>query len=182
MALANGARVDHIERPAIRIAYDGLAPRLTRQKRVIELLDALEALVVQARETDNLGRNAPLRVDALFLLLEVDALDPTFLELGGERRVGLALEVDEPARGVGELREGDIAVESEISRDEIGHRSRIIDVLRVCEDRRPQLADRKLATPAIEDRASPWRGDDGVPRLAFRARIEGGRFDGLQPH
>ena len=122
-------------------------------------LEPCEAVVVRARVADDLRRDLVERIDALLLVREAEAEDARLLQDRRALGVGLALDVDEAVRAVGQLGEHLIGVDPEDVRDELCRRLRVSDQLRIREDRRRLAADRELDAGAVEDRP-PRRGLD----------------------
>ena len=174
-------RVQDVDRLARRVADHGLAARLAGERVLEPELEAREPVVVRPRVADDLRRDLVERVDALLLVREAEAEDARLLQDRGARGVGLALDVDESVRPVGELGQHLVRVQPEGARDDVRGRLRVADQLRVCEDRRRLPADRELDARAVEDRP-PTRGlDDRRLVLAGCEPLVAARAHSLEP-
>ena len=95
--------------------------------------------------------------------------------------VRLALDVDEGARAIRELRVELLRIDAESLAGGQRHGPRILDPARVRVDRRRLLADRERLADAVEDRAAPGGDDDRLAVLAQRHPLERGGLHSLQP-
>ena len=102
--LPHRARADHVDRTARRVADDGLLPRAAGELPVVLELEPAEAVVVDPRVAEHLGRDRPLRVGAQLFGVGEHALEALLQEELGRGRVGEALDVDEAALPVDDLR------------------------------------------------------------------------------
>ena len=125
--------------------------------------------------------NASLWVVALLLGVVAEPGQVLLLELGGLRRIGLPLDVDEVPRPVGEQRVERVRVDAERLRCGRRDASRLLHEPRVRVHRRRLLADRERLAGSVVDRAAAG-GDLGrVLLLARRDALERRGLDALQP-
>ncbi len=154
---------------------------MTRELVVVLELEAAEPVVVDAGVADNLCGDAVLRVRPELLRIGEHADEPLLQEEAGLRRVGEALDVDELALLVQELRVQRVAVDPEdLVRGERDP-ARIPHLGRVGVDRRRLLADRELDPGPVEDRPAAGWNRLGLLVLALRKLREVRRLHALKP-
>ncbi len=148
---------------------------------VVLELEAAEPLVVDARVPDHLRRGGVLRIRAALLGVVEHAGEALLQEGRGLRRVGEALDVDEPALLVDERRVQPVAVDAEQVVRRQRDPARVRHLLRVGVDRPRLLADRELDARAIVDRAAAGRDLLRLLVLGVRDVREVPCVDALQP-
>ena len=132
-------------------------------------------------EADQLGSDRPERVVAPLLRIEAEAREVTLPQRRGLGRVGLAVDVHEPLRPVGELLVERGRIDSERLRRRVRDRPRVDDFARVRVHGRRLLADRELDARAVEDRAAPGGNRQRLALLARAPRRQSARLNRLQP-
>src|SRR6185295_1956487 len=179
--VATRLRVDDFQGAPERILHDGLLP-LRARERLVELeLEPGETLVVDTRVAEHGGADPLLRIVAPLLVVEPEALDVLVLERLREAGVGLALDVDEATRPVGQQWIDLVRVETQGLLDSQRRRTRILNLARVRVDRRRPGADRQLHPEAVVDRPPVRRNVDRLTVLARRHVPESLRAHRLQP-
>ena len=180
-SLTGGGRVKNIDRAPGRISDDGLAARLPRELVLEPELEPGEAVIVGSRVAHDLRRNLVQRVDPLLFIDEPESDDPQLLELGGLERIGLAHEIDEPARAVGEQPQHLVGVGPERVIEGGCGRRRVTNLARVRVDGRRLAADRELNSRAVVDRPAASGIDDRRPVLVLGEPRVAPRHHSLQP-
>jgi len=100
------------------IPDERLASGLSRERPVQRELEAREPMVVDARVAEYLRGDRVLRVEAAFLRIETEPRDVEALQPRRSRRIGLAFDVDEAVRPVGDSRVDLLRVQPEDARDD----------------------------------------------------------------
>src|SRR6185503_8530527 len=172
---------DRVDRLARGVLDDALATGPPGELLVERELEAGQAVVVDARVPDQLRGERELRVEAALLRIEPEARQTPFLELRRLRRVGLALDVDEAVRPVGQLLVDLVRVELQRLRDRRGLGLRVRHLARVGVHRLRLLADRELEPRAVVDRPARGRDHDILAVLARGEPAERGGTHALKP-
>ena len=176
-----GLRVEDIDHLPGGIANDSLAARLPRELALELELETGEAMIVRARVADDLRPDLAQRVDALFLGDEAEPREPQLLQLLGPNRIGLAHEVHEAVRAIGQPAQDVVRIDAERAADGVRGRRRVTDLVRVRIDRRRLAADRELNPGPVIDGAAAAGVDDGLVVLVVgQARVAPGPYP-LQP-
>ena len=144
-------------------------------------LEPGEAAIVDARVAEHLRRERALRVEAALLRIEAEAGQVLALQNRRPRGVGLALDVDEAQRAVGERGVHLALVEPEDARGGRRLAARVAHLARVGVDRRRLLADRELQAAAVEDRSAGRGNRHVLVVLVGRQLPERARAHALQP-
>ena len=180
-AVARRRRDDRVEDVAERIA-DERFPTASPCKRLVQReLQAGKAVVVDPRIAEHLRRDRMLGIEPPLFGIEPEPRDVEPLQLRRARRVGLALDVDEPVRAVGQRFIDALRIEPQDAGDDGRDLGRVPDLQRVRIDRHRLLADRELDAGAVIDRAPVGRDCDGLAMLAGRHPPEGLRAHALEP-
>ena len=148
------------DRPRALVREELALRDLTLDEAVARLLDAVEALVLRADEADDIRREHVVRIKALRLVAEADAVRE--LLVADERARGLVLvlreEMFQPdeAAAVGDGRADVVGLEADERREACRDLFLIFvcRVVRVDEDGFRHRADGELAAVAVEDRAA----------------------------
>ena len=141
------------------------------RERFERVLQAAQALAVDADAADRLRRQPPARVVAARARDELHARDLELLDLLGLRGRQVAREVDEAALGA-ELLEHLRLRLAEQRRELRGDLGRVLDEVRGRRDVGRGLGDGELDAVAIGDRAAPRRHVDLVDLLGDRGALQ----------
>src|SRR5207249_2467020 len=103
------------------------------------------------------------------------------LQLLGPNGIGLAHEVHEAVRAIGQPAQDVVRIDAERAADGVRGRRRVTDLVRVRVDRRRLAADRELNPGPVVDGAAAARVDDGLVVLVVgQTRVTPGPYS-LQP-
>ena len=174
-------RLNRVDRLAGGVLDDPLAARPPGERLVARELEPREPVVVDARVAEHLRRQSALRIEAPFLRIEAEPRQVPQLQLRGQSRVGLARDVHEAVRPVGELRRDLARIEVHHLRDDRGLTTRIANQPRIRVDRRRLLADCQLDPAPVVDRPARGRDRDFLAVLARGEPSERAGAHALEP-